>query len=323
MAVTPAFTLLAHAAALAPRPLRRSLQGCCSAAFRHIRGLSNAGVAAALGGLPGFVMVDFDSTLTEGDTISLLTELRKSKCSKGEELDAYRSRVDKVVQHYVADRGNLDADEAATSDLELLLSEGEKIEHRSLDRVEGELLLEGLRREELRAVGSTAVTLQDSVNDFLLKAARFDVPVYVCSANWSKDLIIGALEKFSAVKAIESADLEFDERTGLSTGKIQRRIVSAFDKQRALRRRKEQHKGWSVYIGDGQPDCLGVLEADLGIVVGRSSSMRRALDLADEAELDSGWLHMPMDSATIDLGEDSQAWTTISRLIFPNDAVSS
>lgn len=64
-----------------------------------------------------------------------------------------------------------------------------------------------------------------------------------------------------------------------STGEIIRKVESPIDKVLALKdilkTSSEDCKHLSVYIGDSVGDLLCLLEADVGIVIGSSSSLRR------------------------------------------------
>jgi len=163
----------------------------------------------------------------------------------------------------------------------------------SLERVERYGLLGGLSRDDLRFTGSTSVKLQEGVEDFLVKTSQRGIPIHICSANWSKDLIIGALQHLTDGKAVKlanvaSSDLEFDERGSmLSTGKIRRNIVTADDKKKYLEdiRKTTKSEGRIVYIGDGQPDVLAMLNADVGIIVGDGSSLRKTAEMARGVQL--------------------------------------
>ncbi|KAG1361455.1 putative Bifunctional TH2 protein, mitochondrial [Cocos nucifera] len=72
---------------------------------------------------------------------------------------------------------------------------------------------------------------------------------------------------------------EFNYQESISTGEIVRKMESPMDKVEAfksiLSNRGSNEKHLSVYIGDSVGDLLCLLEADVGIVIGSSTSLRR------------------------------------------------
>lgn len=73
---------------------------------------------------------------------------------------------------------------------------------------------------------------------------------------------------------------EFEYENSLSTGEIIKKVESPIDKLQAftdiLKNCDENDKtNLTVYIGDSVGDLLCLLEADIGIVIGSSSSLRR------------------------------------------------
>lgn len=72
---------------------------------------------------------------------------------------------------------------------------------------------------------------------------------------------------------------EFTYNESISTGEIVKKVESPIDKVQAFRNilqnSKNDKKNLTVYIGDSVGDLLSLLEADVGIVVGSSTSLRR------------------------------------------------
>lgn len=72
---------------------------------------------------------------------------------------------------------------------------------------------------------------------------------------------------------------EFVFEEAVSTGDLVRKVESPIDKVNAFRKILENYgsdrKNFTVYIGDSVGDLLCLLEADVGIVIGSSSSLRR------------------------------------------------
>lgn len=72
---------------------------------------------------------------------------------------------------------------------------------------------------------------------------------------------------------------EFVYDNSVSTGEILKKVESPIDKVQAFRdilmNQRSDTKDLTVYIGDSVGDLLCLLEADVGIVLGSSSSLRR------------------------------------------------
>lgn len=72
---------------------------------------------------------------------------------------------------------------------------------------------------------------------------------------------------------------EFTFKESISTGEIVKKVESPIDKVQAfndiLKNGSNNKKKLTVYIGDSVGDLLCLLEADIGIVIGSSSSLRR------------------------------------------------
>lgn len=72
---------------------------------------------------------------------------------------------------------------------------------------------------------------------------------------------------------------EFTFRESISTGEIVKKVESPIDKVKAfsdiLTNSRNKKKNLTVYIGDSVGDLLCLLGADIGIVIGSSSSLRR------------------------------------------------
>ena len=72
---------------------------------------------------------------------------------------------------------------------------------------------------------------------------------------------------------------EFTFKESISTGEIVKKVESPIDKVQAfndiLKKCSNNKKKLTVYIGDSVGDLLCLLEADIGIVFGSISSLRR------------------------------------------------
>ncbi|KAJ1733608.1 hypothetical protein LPJ61_001471, partial [Coemansia biformis] len=202
---------------------------------RAVAGASRRAVVLAL---------DFDQTLTVGDTLSAVAAAAAAGQQPG------RSRFQRCADEYAKDlaaheagwRPVLDRQSRTVTSRGLLdtyLEALRPIEEASLRRVAAHGILAGASRTDFARAGRN-VELQAgaaaAINHFLQ-----DPNFHVCivSVNWSRDFIRGALEAGGVhlqgrLLHVYCNDPEFGASTGLSTGAIQPRLVVASDKAAAL-----------------------------------------------------------------------------------------
>ncbi|XP_010550765.1 PREDICTED: probable aminopyrimidine aminohydrolase, mitochondrial [Tarenaya hassleriana] len=142
-------------------------------------------------------------------------------------------------------------------------------------------VLKGLNLEDIKRAGERLI-LQDGCLNFFQRIVKNEIlsaNVHVLSYCWCGDLIRAAFSAggFDALK-VHANELTFEE--SISTGEITRKVESPIDKAREFKtvlhnRSSDKKSLLTVYIGDSVGDLLCLLEADIGIVVGSSSSLRR------------------------------------------------
>ncbi|KAF5725770.1 hypothetical protein HS088_TW23G00499 [Tripterygium wilfordii] len=157
------------------------------------------------------------------------------------------------------------------------LSEFEK---RANSRVIESGVLKGLNLEDIKRAGERLV-LQDGCTGFFRKIVNsesLNANVHILSYCWCGDLIRSAFSAGS-VNALNVHANEFTFAESISTGEITTKVESPIDKLQAfdtiLKDYGEDRKNLMVYIGDSVGDLLCLLKADIGIVIGSSSSLRR------------------------------------------------
>lgn len=136
------------------------------------------------------------------------------------------------------------------------------------------MYLSGISRQALAVAGST-IALQPSAVATLQAASRTGASLFVISVNWSQDMIKAALKDVPPF-ALVSPDLEFSAGGGVSTGRLAKGGISgALDKEKVMKETGAGLGGASVYVGDSVTDVLAMLHSDVGIVVGKSRSLRK------------------------------------------------
>ncbi|TYI70969.1 hypothetical protein E1A91_D08G260900v1 [Gossypium mustelinum] len=156
-------------------------------------------------------------------------------------------------------------------------------EKRANSRVIESGVLKGLNFEDIKRAGERLI-LQDGCTNFLQKIVKdenLNANVHLLSYCWCGDLIRAAFSSGGLdVVNIHANELSFQE--SVSTGEIIMEVQSPIDKIEAfdkiIQGCSDDKRNLTVYIGDSVGDLLCLLKADIGIVIGSSSSLRTVGD---------------------------------------------
>lgn len=153
-------------------------------------------------------------------------------------------------------------------------------EKRANNRVIESGVLKGLNLEDIKRAGERLI-LQDGCTTFfqkIVKNVNLNANVHLLSYCWCGDLIRSAFSSGDLQELNIHAN-EFTFKESISTGEIVKKVESPLDKLQAFKNISNDcsndRKNLTVYIGDSVGDLLCLLEADIGIVIGSSSSLRR------------------------------------------------
>ncbi|KAL1207549.1 Bifunctional TH2 protein [Cardamine amara subsp. amara] len=144
-------------------------------------------------------------------------------------------------------------------------------------------VLKGLNLEDIKRAGERVILQDGCINVFqkILKTSNLNAKVHVLSYCWCGDLIRAAFCA-GGIDSVEVHANEFTFDESISTGEIERKVESPIDKAQKFKSilqnekdNNEKKNPLTVYIGDSVGDLLCLLEADIGIVVSSSSSLRR------------------------------------------------
>ncbi|CAO2827436.1 unnamed protein product [Amaranthus hypochondriacus] len=240
---------------------------------------------------------DFDLTCTIVDSSAILAEIaivtaqrldqdhseNKNACMSSVDLRStwgdlskqYTEEYEQCIEDVLAtDTGRDFSYEDLLKALELLVDFEKKANARVIDSG----VLKGINIEDIKKAAERII-LQDGCTSFFQNIMQKEnVNVHVLSYCWCGDLI---RSKFAAggldALNVHANELNYDD--SISTGEIIKKVESPIDKAQAfdeiLAICGNEKKNLSVYIGDSIGDLLCLLKADIGIVVGSSSSLRR------------------------------------------------
>ncbi|XP_017698250.2 bifunctional TH2 protein, mitochondrial-like isoform X2 [Phoenix dactylifera] len=245
------------------------------------------------------IFSDFDLTCTVVDSSAILAEIAiltaaKTDHSGTDNLNArsfseMRNSWDSLSRQYTGEyeqciESLLPKEEAKTFDYEGLckslglLSDFEK---QANSRVIESGVLKGTSLDDIKRAGEHLI-LQDGCTDFfqnvVKKKEKLNMDLHVLSYCWCADLLRSAFSS-GCLNYLNIHTNEFNYQESISTGEIVRKMESPMDKVEAfksiLSNLGSNGKHLSVYIGDSVGDLLCLLEADVGIVIGSSTSLRR------------------------------------------------
>ena len=146
----------------------------------------------------------------------------------------------------------------------------------AIDELISSNLLEGISTKRLRDFAEN-VELMPGVLTVLESFKALNLTFHVISLNFSQKLIRHVLNRHETLPLeIHANALKFKTGEEHSSGELDKKFVSAFDKEVQLQKIVENaasNPGVTIYIGDSFTDLLALLRADVGIIIGQSKSL--------------------------------------------------
>ncbi|KAA0038327.1 putative aminopyrimidine aminohydrolase [Cucumis melo var. makuwa] len=282
---------------------------------------------------------DFDLTCTVVDSSAILAEIAIVRAPKPDQIqpedqpftrmssadlrntwgvisrqytEEYEECIDKVMPPKTV--------EFKFEDLCTALEQLSDFEKRANNRVVESGVLKGLNFEDIRRAGEHLI-IQDGCFNFFgtaCKSENLNVGVHILSYCWCADLIRSSFNSGGLLTQVTIHANEFAFEEAVSTGDLVRRVESPLDKVNAFRKILENYgndrNNLTVYIGDSIGDLLCLLEADIGIVIGSSASLRR---LATQFGVSFVPLYPSVVRKQKDLTEDSRrSWKGLSGVLY-------
>ncbi|PWA87459.1 heme oxygenase-like, multi-helical, HAD-like domain protein [Artemisia annua] len=245
------------------------------------------------------IFSDFDLTCTVVDSCTILAEIAMATSPKSGQLQPegqnqitqmpltdLRNTWEALSKQYTEEyehimQSILVKHKAEKFDLEGLREALEQLsdfEKSANMRVIESEILKGLNLEDIRGAGERLV-FQDGCLEFFKSIRNNDdlnAEVHVLSFCWCSDLIRSAFSS-GGIDDLQLHANELIYEGHHSTGEIIKKVESPIDKLQAFNNilKERDQKNLTIYIGDSIGDLLCLLEADIGIVIGSSSSLRR------------------------------------------------
>lgn len=155
----------------------------------------------------------------------------------------------------------------AEKELQMYLMKMDQIRKESVEQMLNNKLLVGLATNDIRSIAR-----QIALSPGLIKTLRRlrGKPFNVITAGLSKRLIQAVFNSHNAPAnlVVHAGEISFEG--GVSTGQINHKPLTPFDKARVLRQLINEAvdtKGYVIYVGDNYLDLLALLKADIGILI--------------------------------------------------------
>lgn len=218
---------------------------------------------------PSLLVTDWDGTITQSDTISLLADaayISKPHFTPpfSHYVDIYCSAYAKYQSQFVDAHGTVN-----TLERERLFQRGmHAVEMSSITAIERDGLFRGVKKSQIMEQAGTVV-MRDGAVEFLHQCLANNVKIIILSLNWSRSFIYECLRPWGLHDNIEvvSSDFEFtkEQSEPTLTGRWDTRfpIRTANDKLAYMKGACED--AW--YVGDSRTDLLAALEAKKGIAI--------------------------------------------------------
>lgn len=225
--------------------------------------------------LPPLILIDFDQTITKKDTIGLLGEFGVAQTNIPNPWSYF---VDSYLEDYRKHRDHLPdlPKDASFRAFTQQLDSYKTVEKASLARVSKHKVFKGISRTAFTEEGKRLreSILQPHVISVLKK---YKEDIRIISLNWSKDWILGFIQELELRREqIYSNDLKFTAEN-ISTGEIVPHILTASDKQQIITSSVVKPNQKVIYIGDSLGDIEALVSSDIGIIIGRDTSLLQPL----------------------------------------------
>ncbi|CCE81979.1 Piso0_002667 [Millerozyma farinosa CBS 7064] len=227
--------------------------------------------------LPSAFLIDWDETITKGDTIHLVAEASNATKKRDPPFEYYVSvynrAYDDYKQEFLTKRGEVNSIEK-----EMDFQRGmKKVEMSSVNELCKLKFFEGLTVQNLVAQ-SSKVSLRENFLDFLGKCRLYNVPVIILSVNWTKLIMESVLRSHGFSE--DSMDIQYivnelEFSGGVCTGVFDssRSVRTGIDKLEYLVKVRST-LGDVCYIGDSSTDIPCLVNSDAGIVMENGSAIK-------------------------------------------------
>ena len=229
---------------------------------------------------------DFDGTCTQKDTTSLLYKAsERYRSSTQAEMKIIDERwIEIGTIYWKGHQETVSRSMALHTDpnslpyfnergLRSFLQEVNKYNMAMIKKVEASEILKGISKEGIKEIAKEVKLSPGCLNVL----NHINLPLHLISVNWCQELIQANLDHLRHVNIFANS---FPLEGELSSGHVGKKVTSPFDKETIFqdlvhKLSTDSSNGISVFVGDSIGDILAMLKADIGIVVGKSHTLRK------------------------------------------------
>ena len=232
----------------------------------------------------GLFMADFDNTCNMRDTSELFYQASQKYQSgtaedralldktwkevTGKYLKEYNEQISKSLARFSSKKPSEFDPEGLLS----FLRDIANFNTEATKDVDDSKLIVGVDKVGLRSI-ARRVKLYPGCFDTLKSILQ---NVRIVSVNWSAELIEYTFDEMIPKQHIYANHILGND--GLANGLVGKEMISSLDKLKIVQQILAEDKGVSVFVGDSITDLLGLLEADIGIIIGDSKTILKTAD---------------------------------------------
>jgi hypothetical protein len=237
-------------------------------------------------GLPLVLLFDWDDTISSHDTLSLIAPPEGTHPGPpfSTYLEAYLDDLRTHEANYSAGPiGTITTMEEQLKFLESL----DTVELKSQERIESGGLFMGFDPIAMENRGRENVKLRRGWEEISQSSSFTGLELHIISVGWSARFIQASLRDTVIPTSICANEVEIDSKTGKGTGRLTKSndvgnsagrfgMRIAQHKMREMKRllQGREDKVLKVFAGDSNTDLPCMLEADVGLILGDSKSLR-------------------------------------------------
>ena len=234
---------------------------------------------------PLVLFIDFDETITEHDTLSLIAP--PNGTHPGPDFSTY---VDAYVADLKAHEDSYSQDRSTLAGQLTFLESLDEIELTSQKRIEDGGLFVGFDPVKMEE-RAKSVRVRRGWKEVMARPAVSSLEAHIVSVGWSARFIEAVLDGSLKPNSICANEVEIDVDTGKGTGRLTKShdigmsegrfcMRIAKHKTREIKRILGNRRGdvLSIYAGDSNTDLPSLLEADVGLILGDGTGIKKTLE---------------------------------------------
>lgn len=224
------------------------------------------------------IIIDFDETITDTDTIKYISELPYVK--NPQLLPKFSHFTSVYLNAYDSFKASHENTSITSINDEIAYQNQLKaVELTSINELEHHRIFKGITESDILNQ-SKKVPVKPGFKSFFNACAKRQIPIKILSINWSSILIKGVLASLGCSEdhyEVVVNDLCFENGSCTGTFDPSISVRTGYDKWNILQQLKTKLTPGSplIYIGDSRTDLLSILDSDIGIIIEGGSLLKK------------------------------------------------